>query len=139
MAAVVLLDLRDPAASITERQRLMAQIHGEDHKALATLLDYRVGQLEERVEANGRTAAAAAVEVAKVSGKLDTLIDLHTASVERFDAHLEKGDQPAAFRITPVWLFAGASAVIAWATAAYVAGKAHTDRFVTWFLNLIGA
>ena len=139
MAAVVHLDVYEPAAPCTERQRLMANIKGEDHQALATLLDYRVGELEEKVEENGRTATAAAIEVGKVSAKIDTLIDMHTASVERFDAHLEKGDQSAAFRVTPTWLFAGASAVIAWATAAYVAGKVHTDRFVAWFLNLIGA
>ena len=117
----------------------MSHIRGVDNRALAELLDYRVGELESKVMENGHAATAVGIAVAKVETKIDTLIDLHKQSVERFDAHIEKGDQAQPFRLTPVWLFAGASAVIAWATAAYVAGKAHTDRFVTWFLNLIGA
>jgi hypothetical protein len=118
---------------------LMANIKGEDHQALAVLLDYRVGQLEERVEENGRAASAIGVEVAKVSVKIDTLIDLHQSTAQRLDAHLDKGDAPPRFTLTPIWLFAGASAIAAWAAAAYVAGKAATERFVTWFLSIIGA
>ena len=127
-----------------EKARLMAQIKGDDHQALAVLLDYRVGQLEEKVEENGRSANAVGVEVAKVSVKIDTLIDLHHATAARLDAHLDKGDAPPPpsapkFALTPMWLFAGASAIAAWAAAAYVAGRAATERFVTWFLNFIGA
>ncbi len=123
----------------------MAQIHGEDHQALAVLLDYRVDQLEQKVDENGHAAAAIGLEVAKVSTKIDTLIDLHQSTAQRLDAHIDKGDaRPATpvappFRLTPAWLFAGASAVAAWAAAAYVAGKDATARFVQWALHLIGA
>ena len=118
----------------------MAKIQGEDLQALAVLLDYRVGQLEERVEENGRCAQVIGVEVAKVSTKIDTLIDLHQATAQRLDAHIDKDDKSAPkFVLTPVWLFAGASAVAAWSAAAYVAGKAATERFVQWFLHFIGA
>lgn len=123
----------------------MANIKGEDHQALAVLLDYRVGQLEEKVEETGRTTSSIGVEVAKVSVKLDTLIDLHQATAQRLDAHIDKGDArpatplPTPFRMTPAWLFAGASAIAAWSAAAYVAGKAATERFVQWFLHFIGA
>ena len=140
MAAVVHLDVHEPAAPRTERRRLMANIKGEDHQALATLLDYRVGQLEERVEENGRIAVDVGIEVAKVSTKMDTLIDLHQSTAQRLDAHIERSDaRPQSFRLTPMWLFAGASTVAAWAAAAYVAGRAATERFVTWFLHFIGA
>ena len=118
----------------------MGNIKGEDHLALATLLDYRVGELEQKVEENGRCAQGVAIEVAKVSTKIDTLIDLHQSTSQRLDDHIDKGDKPAPkFVLTPVWLFAGASAIAAWAAAAYVAGKTATERFVTWFLSIIGA
>lgn len=124
----------------------MARLTGEDSQVLATLLDYRVGQLEEKVEDNGRCAQGVAIEVAKVSTKLDTLIDLHQTTSDRLDAHIDKGvplglAPPAAkgITLTPMWVLAGASAVAAWAAAAYVAGKDATARFLQWLLHFIGA
>ena len=117
----------------------MAQIKGEDHQALAVLLDYRVGQLEEKADAIGSTVTEVHLEMRAVATKLDSVLDLHQATAARLDAHIDKGDKPAKFVLTPMWLFAGASAIAAWSAAAYVAGKAATERFVQWFLHFIGA
>lgn len=48
----------------------MDKIQGQDHKALAAVLDYRVGQLEEKVDATGE-------HVRGVAGKMDVLLGAH--------------------------------------------------------------
>ncbi len=57
----------------------MENIQGKDHKALAAVLHYRVGQLEDKVEDNGKNLEVVAKAVAEVAGKVDTLIGLHKA------------------------------------------------------------
>lgn len=58
----------------------MASIQGEDHKRLADLLHYRVGELETKVEQADARVQTVATAVANVAGKVDTLIGLHKAA-----------------------------------------------------------
>lgn len=67
----------------------MGNIHGEDHKALAAVLDYRVGQLEEKVDATGE-------HVRDVAWKMDALLDAHEGTQRavkeihgRLDRHID--------------------------------------------------
>lgn len=48
----------------------MDNIQGQDHKALAAVLDYRVGELEKKVDATGE-------HVMGVAGKMDVLLGAH--------------------------------------------------------------
>lgn len=125
----------------------MARINGEDHRVLAELLDYRVGELEKVTEANGQIAAAVRTDVAIIGTKIDTLIDLHEGVSRRLDDHLEAHAKAPATPVappstavwkSPTWLFAAATLVASWAGAAYVAGKTATEQFVDWLTHLGG-
>lgn len=125
----------------------MARINGEDHRVLAELLDYRVGELERSVQDNGKAAQEIGKEVALVGAKIDAFIDLHEGLNKRLDDHLEAhakapatpaAPPPASVWKSPTWLFAAATLVASWAGAAYVAGKTATEQFVDWLTHLGG-
>lgn len=69
-----------PDHKLDRAAQIMASIQGEDHKRLADLLDYRVGELEGKVEATSTHVQTVATAVANVAGKVDTLISLHKGS-----------------------------------------------------------
>lgn len=67
----------------------MDKIQGQDHKALAAVLHYRVGQLEEKVDEAGGT-------LQEVASKMESLIGAHRETQEavrgihgRLDAHID--------------------------------------------------
>jgi hypothetical protein len=70
-------------------ERLMDKIQGQDHKALAAVLHYRVGQLEDKVDTTGE-------HVRDVAIKMESLIGAHRETQDavrgihgRLDAHID--------------------------------------------------
>lgn len=108
MSAVITSDVRPikgaevqppPKKQHEQADVIMASIQGEDHRRLAVLLDHRVGQLEDKVEANGKHAQGVAEAVTKVAAKVDLLIDLHKETRDsvkdahtRLDNHIDAQD-----------------------------------------------
>ena len=70
-------------------ERLMDKIQGEDHKALAAVLNYRVDKLEEKVDITGEN-------VREVALKMESLLGAHRETQDavrgihgRLDSHID--------------------------------------------------
>lgn len=67
----------------------MNNIHGEDHKALAAVLDYRVGQLEEKVDATGEHVQDVALKMERLLGAHKETQDAVRGIHGRLDSHID--------------------------------------------------
>ena len=124
--------MRQEHHSDERTQQLMSQIHGEDHQALAQLLDYRVTKLEGKVDTSTSLLSS-------IDAKIDAIAAHGKEVTERFDKHLEEHARPAPKPWQqPKWLNSLALLILASSAWVAAAGRDLSAKVFAVFSHWFG-